>query len=203
MVGQNVELILLFVIIGCIFSALIAFIWVALRLGPKGRANHGGGGGNGDIFTDEYRQHLVEKGTARFERTLDQNAAFLQQDLHTISDEVTEYIKDKAGEILKEEFSDQKQAITAAQQHMAEAFSRIDKTMADYQKNLTDQFAHELAEEKQRRIEHFNANMADVITHHVQYSLATHLEVTDQVKYILSHLDENKQAIIEDMKREV
>lgn len=201
MVGQNEELILLFVIIGCIFSALLAFIWMALRLGPKGRG--GGGGANGDIFSDEYRQHLIEKGTARFERTLDQNATFLQQDLHTISDEVTEYIKDRASEILKDEFSDQKQSIAAAQQHMSDAFSRIDKTMAEYQKNMTDAFAKELAQEKVRRLERFSANMADVITHHVQYSLATHLEVTDQVKYIISHLDENKTAILEDMKREI
>ncbi len=201
--GISTELALFLVGIGSILCALFAFIWVAVRLGPKGRGHGGGHGGKDEIFTEEYREHLRQRGVARFERTLDQNATFLQQDLHTIGEDVTEFIKERASEILKEEFADQKQSVATAQQHMANAFAKIDQQIADYQKNMTAQFQKELSAEKDRRIERFQNNMAEIITSHVQHTLGEHLEVGEQVQFIISNLDANKQAIVEDIKREV
>jgi hypothetical protein len=174
---------------------------VAIRLG-RVRGGGGGGGRSNELFTEEYRQHLREKGEARFERTLEENAAFLQQDLHSIGEEVTEYVKERAGEIIKEEFSDQKQSVAAAQQHMNEAFLRIDKAISEYQQMVREQFDKELKIEKARRLERFQQNMADVVTHHVQQTLGSHLEIDDQIKFILTNLEANKTAIVEDIKRE-
>ncbi len=201
---MNTELALFLIGVSSILCALFAFIWVAVRLGPKGRGHGGGGnGGKDEIFTDEYREHLRQRGVARFERTLDQNATFLQQDLHKIGDDVTEFIKERAGDILREEFSDQKQTVATAQQHMANAFAKIDQQIADYQKSMTEQFNKELASEKERRLERFQNNMAEIVTSHVQHALGEHLDVSEQVQYIISNLDANKQAIVEDIKHEV
>lgn len=200
----STQLALLITWVGSVLAVLLAFVWVAWRLGPKGRGRGGGGqSGHGELFSDEYLQHMREKGEARFERTLDENAAFLQKDLHDISDNVTEYIKERAGEILKEEFADQKQTVAAAQQHMSEAFAKVDHAITDYQKAMTEQFDRELKQEKARRLNRFQANMADVVTHHVQQTLGTHLEVDQQIKFILDNLEANKTAIVEDIKREL
>jgi hypothetical protein len=201
MVGMDVQLALLLTWVGSVLAVLLAFIWVAIRLG-RVRGGGGGGGRSNELFTEEYRQHLREKGEARFERTLEENAAFLQQDLHSIGEEVTEYVKERAGEIIKEEFSDQKQSVAAAQQHMNEAFLRIDKAISEYQQMVREQFDKELKIEKARRLERFQQNMADVVTHHVQQTLGSHLEIDDQIKFILTNLEANKTAIVEDIKRE-
>lgn len=201
MVGMDVQLALLLTWVGSVLAVLLAFIWVAIRLGHV-RGGGGGGGRSNELFTEEYRQHLREKGEARFERTLEENAAFLQQDLHSIGEEVTEYVKERAGEIIKEEFSDQKQSVAAAQQHMNEAFLRIDKAISEYQQMVREQFDKELKIEKARRLERFQQNMADVVTHHVQQTLGSHLEIDDQIKFILTNLEANKTAIVEDIKRE-
>ena len=196
---MDVQLALLLIWIGSVLAILLAFIWVAVRLG---KVRGGGGKDNGQLFTEEYRQHMREKAEARFERTLEENATFLQRDLHAISDDVTEYVKERAGEILKEEFSDQKQVVAAAQQHMSEAFAKVDHAIAENQQTMREQFDRELKVEKARRLERFQENMADVVTHHVQQTLSTHLEIDDQVKFILANLEANKTAIIEDIKRE-
>ena len=201
MVGMDVQLALLLTWVGSVLAVLLAFIWVAIRLG-RVRGGGGGGGRSNELFTEEYRQHLREKGEARFERTLEENAAFLQQDLHSIGEEVTEYVKERAGEIIKEEFSDQKQSVAAAQQHMNEAFLRIDKAISEYQQMVREQFDKELKIEKARRLERFQQNMADGVTHHVQQTLGSHLEIDDQIKFILTNLEANKTAIVEDIKRE-
>lgn len=198
---MNTETVLLITWAGAVISILLAFIWVALRLGPKGRG-HGGGGNNGELFTDEFQNKLRERGVARFERTLDQNAAFLQQDLRKISDDVSEHIKEQSTAILKEEFADQKQSVAAAQQHMAEAFAQIDRAIGDYQTKMTEHLDKELLAEKQRRLERFEKNMAEVITQHVQQTLGSHMEVGEQIEFIIQNLDQNKTAIVEDIKRE-
>ncbi len=203
MVGVSSEQAILLVAVGSILSVLMAFIWVAIRLGPKGRGHGGGQSGKDDIFTEEYREHLRQRGVARFEKTLDQNATFLQQDLHTIGEDVTEYIKERASEILKEEFSDQKQAVTTAQQHMAAAFAKIDQQIAEYQKLMAEQFQKELNAEKVRRLERFQQNMAEIITKHIQHTLGEQLDVGEQVQYIITNLEANKRVIIEDIKHEV
>jgi hypothetical protein len=197
---MDIQLILFLTWAGSVLAVLLAFIWVAIKLG-KVRGG-GGNGGKKEIFTEEYRQHMRERGEARFERTLDENAAFLQHDLHAVTDEVTEYIKERVGEILKEEFTDQKQSVAAAQQHMREAFAKVDRVITDYQKAMTEQFDQELLAEKERRLQRFSENMADVVTHHVQQTLGTHLEIDDQVKFIIKNLEANKTAIVEDIKRE-
>lgn len=199
---MNTETVLLITWVGAVISILLAFIWVALRLGPKGRGHGGGGSGNGELFTDEFQNKLRERGIARFERTLDQNAAFLQQDLRKISDDVSEHIKEQSTSILKEEFTDQKQSVAAAQQHMAEAFAQIDRAIGDYQTKMTEQLNKELLAEKQRRLERFEKNMAEVITQHVQQTLGSHMEVGEQIEYIIQNLEQNKTAIVEDIKRE-
>lgn len=186
-----------------VVAILLAFIWVAVRLGPKGRGQFGGGHGkDGELFDDDFRAKLRERGIARFERALDQHAAFLQQDLRKISDSVGERIKEQASDILKEEFTDQKQSVAAAQQHMGESFAKVDRALAEYEKTLTAELKKELLAEKQRRLERFSENMADVVNHYVQQTLGTHMEVGEQVQYILKNLEDNKTAIVEDIKRE-
>jgi len=201
-VDVDTNLALLLVSVGSILAVLIAFIWVAVRLGPKGRGHGGGKGGSQDIFSDEYREHLRQRGVVRFERTLDQNATFLQQDLHNIGEGVTEFIKERASDILKEEFADQKQSVAAAQQRLADTFAKIEGSIDDYQKSMINQFNKEILAEKQRRLERFENNMAEVVTGYVQQTLSEHMEVGEQIEFIISNLEANKQAIIEDIKRE-
>lgn len=205
--NSNTQMILLITWAGSVLAVLLAFIWVAVRLGPKGRGHFGSGGGghkgkDGELFDDEFRAKLRERGVLRFEKTLDQHAAFLQQDLRRISDDVSEHIKQQVEDILKEEFTDQKQSVATAQAHMTETFAKVDHAIAQYQKTMTEQLKEELAAEKQRRLDRFADNMAEVVNHHVQQTLGTHMEVGEQVEFILRNLEDNKTAIIEDIKRE-
>jgi DNA anti-recombination protein RmuC len=201
--NTSTQTILLITWAGSVLAILLAFIWVAVRLGPKGRSQFGGHKNkDGELFDDDFRAKLRQRGIARFEHTLDQHAVFLQQDLRRISDEVGEHIKDQATAILKEEFSDQKQSVAAASQHMSQAFAKMDQAISDYQKTMTEQLHKELLAEKQRRLERFSDNMADVITQHVQQTLSSHMEVGEQVQFIIKNMEDNKTAILEDIKRE-
>lgn len=195
------QTILLITWVASVLAILFAFIWVAVRLGPRSR-NQGAHGRPDDTFDDDFRAKLRERGVLRFERTLDQQAAFLQQDLRKISDEVAEHIKEQATGIIKEEFTDQKQSVAAAQQHITDAITQLDRMLSDYHKTLSEELHKELIAEKERRLERFTANMSAIITEHVQQTLGSHMQVGEQVQFILKNLEDNKTAIVEDIKRE-
>lgn len=199
----NTELALFLVALASILATLLAFIWVAVRLGPKGRGHGINKGNNGELFDENFRNELRERGISRFERTLDQNATFLQQDMHSIGEEVTEFIKERAGDILKEEFGDQKKAIAAAQQHLTQTFMQVDAAIQQQQKEIAAQYLKELQAEKERRLTDFSNNMAEIVTKHVEQTLSAHMDIGQQMNYVLSNLEANKQAIIEDIKREI
>lgn len=202
--GNDFELTILIVAIGGIFSILLAFIWIAHRIGPRGRGLRGNGSSqNGELFDDEYRAKLQARGLARFERTLDQNAAYLQKDLSRISEDVGQHVKDNISEILKEQLDDQKQTVKAAEERMAQSFKNIDNALNDYQRSMAMEMKQELKKEVERRIKFYEDNMSEVINSYVKQTLADELDVSAQIPSIIAALEKNKGPILEDLKREV
>lgn len=186
--------------VGSVLAILAAFIWIAIRIGPKKHGNSGHN--NEEIFNEEFREKLRQRGIARFEKTIDQNATFLQKDLHNIGEEISEYIKDRATDILKDEFADQKATVAAAQHHIIEVFANVEKSLSQYQQSMTKQFSEELEAEKKRRLQRFESNMAEIVIKHVEQTLSANMKIDEQVEYILKQLENNKSAILEDIKRE-
>lgn len=202
--GNNAQFTILLVAIGSIFSVLLAFIWIAVRLGPKGRGRGPAQQNNNeDIFSDEYREKLRERGVLRFQNTLDQNATFLQKDLQKISEDVGEYIKQHVGDILKDQLNDQKQTLNSAEDRMAQSFVKIDKALEDYRTKMIEEMKNELLSEKKRRIEYFEKNLTSVVAHYIKETLAAELNVSEQMEFIVANLEANKTAIIEDLKHEI
>jgi len=56
------------------------------------------------------------------------------------------------------------------------------------------------AEEKQRLIDRFEKNMADILNHYILDAIGGEIDLTDQLEYIFQSLEENKKAILEDVK---
>lgn len=201
--GNDFQLTLLIVVLGGIFSLLLAFIWIAVRIGPKGRNLRSHSGNNSELFDETYRQKLQARGVARFERTLDQNATVLQKELSNVSEEVTQYIKDNIGQILGDQLDDQKQVVRAAEEKMAQSFKNIDNALTDYQKSMQAEMHQQLLKQVDSRVQFLDQNMSEIINSYIQQTLASELDVSDQIKGIVANLEANKAAIVEDLKREV
>ena len=50
-------------------------------------------------------------------------------------------------------------------------------------------------------IARFEAQMAAVINHYLMQAIGNQIDLTDQLEFILTELENNKTAIIEDIKR--
>ncbi len=198
----------LFAVLGLLVAATSAFIWVALNLTPirkvKDKHETYSAAASRDvehIFNDEFREELRNRGRLYFEKIIGENAMFLQQDLRLTTSQLNEYMKAEITRTLQEEFAKYEKSIADAKQLAVESIEKTQKAIEQQRQILQDQLQKEVAEEKTHLIERFEQNMAEIVNHYVLAAVGNQIDLSDQLDYILSELQENKQAIIEDVKR--
>lgn len=152
------------------------------------------------IFNDEFREELRNRGRLHFEKIIGENAMFLQQDLRLTTSQLNDYMKQEITRVLKEEFSKYEESINDAKQLAIDSIEKTQATIEQQRQLMTQQLAEQLNSEKARNLARFEAHMADVVNHYIMTAIGDQIDLSDQLEYILNDLEENKDAIIEDIK---
>lgn len=193
-------------ILASLAATTAAFIFVALRLGGGGKKR----GGKDPytemaeqdvehIFNDEFREELRNRGRLHFEKIIGENSMFLQQDLRLTTSQLNEYLKKEITQKLQEEFARYEESITDAKELAVQSITKTQEAIEQQRQMIGQQMAQEMAAEKVRMIKRFEENMADIVNHYVLAAIGNQIDLNDQLEYILSELNQNKQAIIEDI----
>lgn len=197
----------LILILGTLLAATMAFIWMALKTSGPPKKN---GLGTDDatqaaerdvehIFNDEFREELRNRGRLHFEKIIGENAMFLQQDLRLTTSQLNDYMKQEITRTLQEEFAKYEESITDAKQMAVESIEKTQAAIEQQRQILGAQLEQQVAAEKSRLLARFEQNMADIINHYILAAIGNQIDLNDQLEYILNDLEENKQAIIEDI----
>ncbi|PIZ63356.1 hypothetical protein COY17_00755 [Candidatus Saccharibacteria bacterium CG_4_10_14_0_2_um_filter_52_9] len=198
-------------ILATIGSAGIAFIWLAVRLGrnapaaklgsknPAGTIESAAKEDVDRIFNNEFREELRNRGRLHFEKIIGENAMFLQQDLRLTMSQLNEFMKDEITNKLKEEFGKYEESIDDAKQLAIDSIQKTNVAIDEQRHVLSDQVQQEILAEKQQLMKRFEDNMADIVNHYVLAAVGSQIDLTDQLDYILSEMETNKKAIIEDI----
>jgi hypothetical protein len=193
-------------ILGFILSGGLAFIYMAVHLRRAQAAQKSIEDFQAEaekdvehIFNEEFREELRNRGRLHFEKILGENAMFLQQDLRLTTSQLNDYMKDQISKDLKEAFANYESAISDAKQLAVESIEKTKQAIDEQRQTMSTQLEQEVAEEKARRIQRFDENMADVINHYVLEAIGNQIDLNDQLEYILGELEKNKKAIIQDV----
>lgn len=196
----------LILILGAIASAAAAFIWVALRVGKPGSSAKGEGSFDvtaetvaDHIFDNKFREELRNRGRLHFEKIIGENAMFLQQDLRLTTSQLNDYMKQEITRKLKEEFDKYEQSIMDAKQLAINAIEKTNQAIDEERAILGQQLKQEVSEEKALQIKRFNEHMSDVINHYLLAAIGDQIDLSDQLEYIITNLETNKKAILEDI----
>lgn len=152
------------------------------------------------IFNDEFREELRNRGRLHFEKIIGENAMFLQQDLRLTTSQLNDYMKQEITRVLKEEFSKYEESINDAKQLAIDSIEKTQATIEQQRQLMTQQLAEQLSAEKTRTLARFEAHMADVVNHYIMTAIGDQIDLTDQLEYILNDIQDNKDAIIEDIR---
>lgn len=189
-----------------IFSTVIG-VWLALRgesKPKKGQTTHGqlisGAAEEVEhIFNDEFREELRNRGRLHFEKIIGENAMFLQQDLRLTTSQLNEYMKSEITVKLQEEFEKYEESITDAKQLAVDAINKTQTAIEEQRQIMSQQIQQEIANERRRLTERFENNMTDIVNHYVLAAIGDQIDLNDQLEFILSDLEANKEAIIRDI----
>lgn len=192
-----------------LLGATISFIWVALRIGGHNSGHTKDGAQTTldaiesdveHIFNDEFREELRNRGRLHFEKIIGENAMFLQQDLRLTTSQLNEYMKTEITHKLQEEFAKYEQSITDAKQLALDSITKTQEAIEQQREMMGQQLIQEIENEKQRLVKRFEDNITDIINHYVLAAIGDQIDLNDQLEFILSDIEANKEAIIQDLK---
>lgn len=202
------ELWQLALIVGSLIASTAAFVWMALQggggVGKKGKKGQDPYTEMAErdvehLFSETFREELRNRGRLHFEKIIGENAMFLQQDLRLTTSQLNEFLKEEVTKKLQQEFAKYEESITDARDLAVEAITRTQDAIEQQHKVMSQQLAEEFAEEKARMTKHFEENMADIVNHYVLAAIGDQIDLNNQLEFILSNLEENKEAIIKDI----
>lgn len=207
----------LILVIGSLLSATAAFIWLAYKLNnqsPKAITTKSGAAvptGQAlaqsaqtdveHIFNEEFREELRNRGRLHFEKIIGENAMFLQQDLRETTTQLNEYMRNEITRTLQDEFKKYQQSITDAKQLAIDSIEKTVETIEQQRAALQAQMQTQAEAQRAVILERFEKNMGSVINHYIMQAIGNQIDLSDQLDFILAELENNKQAIIEDVKR--
>src|ERR1700741_3029678 len=200
----------LILILAAIASSGIAFIWLIVRLGTgtgSGKAQKSVADSLTEaaeqdvehVFNEDFREELRNRGRLHFEKIIGENAMFLQQDLRLTTSQLNEYMKTEITHKLQEEFAKYEQSITDAKQLALDSINKTQEAIEEQRQMMGTQLLKEIEIERQRLIKRFEENMADIVNHYVLLAIGDQIDLNDQLEFILSDLEANKEAIIKDV----
>lgn len=153
------------------------------------------------IFNEEFREELRNRGRLHFEKIIGENAMFLQQDLRATTAQLNDYMRAEITRTLQVEFKKYEQSITDAKQLALDSIEKTVTTIDQQRQLLESQMQTQTEAQRQQIIAHFEDQMAQIVNHYVTAAIGNQIDLADQLEFILAELENNKAAIIEDIKR--
>ena len=152
-----------------------------------------------DVFDDKFREELKNRGRLHFEKIINENALFLQQDLRLTTNELNNFMKEEIQTVLKDEFTKYEESITSARDVALSAIQKTQEVIDQQRVALEKQMNDQAAQQKAHLIERFENNMADILNHYILDAIGSEIDLTSQLDYIFQNLEANKKAILEDI----
>ncbi len=199
----------LYLVVAFILLAGLAFIWLIVtinKVGTKSQADvlkdldSATGKDIDHIFSNEFREELKNRGLLHFEKIINDNAEFLQQDLRLTTSQLNEFMRNELTSKVNAELAKYEQSINDARDMAIDSIKRTSTALEEQRKILGEQVQTEIAAEKTRIIQAFEKQLSDIVGHYVVAAIGNQIDLNDQLEYILSDLELNKNAMIEDIK---
>jgi len=203
-------------IVGSLAAVCGGFVWIIITLASlKGSATVSPQKSVGDLnkaytdiaeedavhlFNKEFREELRNRGRIRFEKVIDENASFLKQDLDQTIGQLNEYMKKEITFKLDQEFATYAKAMQTTQQLALSSLQHTAQEVETQRLQLAESIKKDVAEREQALLKVYEDNMAKIVEHYVRQSLGDQFDLKSQMPFIIKQMEDNKQAIMEDMR---
>lgn len=151
------------------------------------------------IFGKEFQEELRNKARLDFQRVINENAMFLQQDLRMTTAEINDYLKKNMVERLEKEFMEYERSIKDVQEAAVQSLNNTVAAAEQKQDELNTRIEKEMQARKEQSLKAFQENMADVVSSYVIKSVGEQLDIREQLPLIVREMESRA----DDMKKDL
>lgn len=150
---------------------------------------------------EEYRKTLDDTKKAAVE-ALNHGKKVLEDQQHELTRAMQQTIQEQESS-LQTVFEQSKSRMTQMSESQQSALEWLDTSMQELKKQqerLTQDLERNVAKQQELMTNAFHDNMAQVVEHYLLGAVSDQYDMKSQLPGILQHLEENKQAMTDDMK---
>lgn len=151
------------------------------------------------VFGKEFQEELRNKARLDFQRVINENAMFLQQDLRMTTAEINEYLKKNMVERLEKEFMEYERSIKDVQEAAVQSLNNTVAAAEQKQDELNKRIESEMQARKEQLLAAFQENMADVVSSYVIKAVGEQLDIREQLPLIVREMESRA----DDMKKDL
>jgi len=151
------------------------------------------------IFGKEFQEELRNKARLDFQRVINENAMFLQQDLRMTTAEINEYLKKNMVQKLEEEFMEYEKSIRDVQEAAVQSLNNTVAAAEQQQQALNARIEQEMQGRKEQLLVAFEQNMAEVVSSYVTKAVGEQLDLREQLPMILREMESRQEDMRKDL----
>jgi hypothetical protein len=152
------------------------------------------------LFNKQFREELRNRGRLRFEKIIGENAMFLKHDLDMTIAQLNEYLQKEISRNLEAEFADYAKAMNDAQELALTSLRKTANEVEEQRVALSNALKADVAAREEQMLKLYEDNMAQIVEYYVLQTLGDQFDLKAQMPYILEQMENNKEAIIKDMR---
>lgn len=136
---------------------------------------------------------------AAYEAQIASSVQIFGEDLKATSGRLGEQVSRLTTTVIEEELTAYQQTLEEVRKSAAEAMDKIRAAVEQQRIELRQGMEADLAAERARQVERFNAKLGDVVSSYISESLGGGIDLGAQMQYILASLESHKDEITKDL----
>lgn len=137
---------------------------------------------------DDQLVHAVQMASQRLEESVNKGV-----------EQLAAHVSDVASDSIRQEFDKYQASLRALNNQTVDEFAKIQTDLEQQRAELVKQLQTEIAQERDRRLAHFNDRINDVVSSYLAETLGGRVDLGAQMPFILESLQKHK----EDIKRDI
>jgi exonuclease VII large subunit len=151
------------------------------------------------VITPPTAAELEAQLKLAYEHQINTASRQLGVDLKATSDRLSQNVERLTTSVIEEELTSYKNTLEEVRKVATETMEQIHQSVEDQRVELHQNMETELAGERKRLVEQFDARMGDIVSSYVAESLGGGVDLGSQLQYITQTLESNRDEIKKDL----
>ncbi len=152
------------------------------------------------LFNKDFKEELRNIGRLKFESIMADNSTDLKKNLDESLVQMDQYARNKVDSMLNEQISVYAKSLSEAQGQLVSSLQNISGELEKQRQAVSESLTKSLTDREMALLASYEKNMSKIIEHYLHEALGEQFDLKTQLPFIITQMEANKRAMLEDMK---